>query len=128
MLKPLQPSITASIAASITSVLAVGTTLIAPFCLSRAAIAQYDSNPVPYDDIRQNNERDPLMGQGNGVDMYDLIHRSNLGTIDMQGFVEGQGAEIHDATSSFRAMQLQRLQQAQPIATPTGLTTLHLSE
>ncbi|TAF50920.1 MAG: hypothetical protein EAZ61_11715 [Oscillatoriales cyanobacterium] len=91
-----------------------------------AAQSTFD-NPNVFNDVRQGNERDPLLG-GSDIDMMDLIHRANLsGGRSLAEFAGSQSSQIQSAASDFRALQLQRLYQTQPLDTPAALS-LDLSE
>jgi len=86
-----------------------------------------DSTSDAFNDLRQDNERDPLLG-GSDIDMMDLIHRANLsGGRSLAEYISGQSAQIQNAASDFRALQLQRIHQSQAIATPDAVS-LELSE
>lgn len=79
-------------------------------------------NPNVFDDVRQGNERDPLLG-GSDINMMELIHRANLsGGRSLSEFVNGQSAQIQSAASDFRALQLQRLYQTQQVETPAAIS------
>lgn len=85
------------------------------------------NNSNVFDDVRQGNERDPLLG-GSDIDMMDLIHRANFsGGRSLAEFVGNQSAQIQSAASDFRALQLQRLYQTQSVDTPAAIS-LDLSE
>ncbi|NJN61415.1 MAG: hypothetical protein HC795_07700 [Coleofasciculaceae cyanobacterium RL_1_1] len=85
------------------------------------------NNPNVFDDVRQGNERDPLLG-GSDIDMMELIHRANLsGGRSLSEFIGSQSAQIQSAASDFRALQLQRLYQTQSVETPAAVS-LDLSE
>lgn len=80
-----------------------------------------------FDDVRQGNERDPLLG-GSDIDMMELIHRANLsGGRSLSEFIGSQSAQIQSAASDFRTLQLQRLYQTQSVETPAAVS-LDLSE
>ncbi len=79
-------------------------------------------NPNVFDDARQGNERDPLLG-GSDIDMMELIHRANLsGGRSLSEFIGSQSAQIQSAASDFRALQLQRLYQTQQVETPSAIS------
>jgi hypothetical protein len=91
-----------------------------------SAQTTFDNSNV-FDDVRQGNERDPLLG-GSDIDMMDLIHRANLsGGRSLAEFVGSQSIQIQSAASDFRTLQLQRLHQTQMVETPAAVS-LDLSE
>jgi hypothetical protein len=94
-----------------------------PFASAQSTL----NNSNVFDDVRQGNERDPLLG-GSDIDMMDLIHRANLsGGRSLAEFVGNQSIQIQSAASDFRTLQLQRLHQTQMVETPAAVS-LDLSE
>jgi hypothetical protein len=88
------------------------------------AIAQttYNNDSNVFDDVRQGNERDPLLG-GSEIDMMDLIHRANLsGGRSLAEFIGNQSAQIESVATDFRALQLQRLYQTSAVETPRAIS------
>ena len=91
-----------------------------------AAQLTYNTADV-FDDVRDSNERDPLMG-GSDIDMMDLIHRANLsGGRSLAEFIGSQSMQIQNVASDFRTLQLQRLYQSEGVETPNAVS-LDLSE
>lgn len=66
----------------------------------------------------------PNSSNGNGLDMFDLLHRAQQGTIRSQDeFLRDQQETIGEAAADFRARQQEALQQQQQPEIPTSSET-----
>jgi predicted PolB exonuclease-like 3'-5' exonuclease len=75
-------------------------------------------NVQPIEDFRLDNERDPFTGGDNsGFDMFELIHRANLGSSrSTSEFMLEQDENLNDEAANFRARQRELMQQQQQSA------------
>ncbi|HAZ45302.1 MAG TPA: hypothetical protein DDW76_33925 [Cyanobacteria bacterium UBA11369] len=115
-------------------------TKLALGCLAGSAIASLALFPQPtsaqftdaqpLQDWQQNPEsnRDPFSGKGDGgegpFDVFNMIHRANLGpTRSLGEFSEEQEESLDAAAAEFRKQQQQRLQQPNGVAPVTPANT-----
>ncbi|KPQ39162.1 MAG: hypothetical protein ACLFM4_05800 [Phormidium sp.] len=71
----------------------------------------------PFRDSPNTGDRDPMQGEG-GLDMLDIIHRSNLsGGQTLEDFRSGQEGRLNTAADDFRRRQLERIRQQDAIST-----------
>lgn len=84
----------------------------------QSTIAQTPS-AQPLQDFQTQDNPDPFSDRGNGTGVFDLIHRSQLGTLrNMDEFNAQQRKNLNDAAAEFREKQralLQQQQQAKPV-------------
>ena len=73
-------------------------------------------------DTKQGDSGSFFGGESGNFNPMDLIHRSQLGTLDWQGFSSQNRQQINSEADSFREKQRRRLQQgsSQPAKTQQG--------
>lgn len=81
------------------------------------------TNVNPLQDLNPEQNQDPFSNssEGNSFSMFDIIHRANLGSINIDDYSAEQNESLNNAAAEFRKQQLQRMQQQQ--ATPTNPVT-----
>jgi hypothetical protein len=104
----------------------VAGTAIASTVLPQPTSAQF-TDTQPLQDWQQNPEsnRDPFSGKGDGgeapFDVFNMIHRANLGpTRSLGEFTEEQQESLDAAAAEFRKQQQQRLQSPNGVVPVTG--------
>ncbi|WP_448574095.1 hypothetical protein [Trichothermofontia sp.] len=87
---------------------------LTPLILAQAGWAQETTNPLS--DFRPNAEQGPgsFSRSGNGLSVFDMIHRARLGNLDMDTFNQEQRQNLDDAAAQFRKQQRERLGTPQP--------------
>jgi len=71
----------------------------------------------PFRDSANTGDRDPMQGEG-GLDMLDIIHRSNLsGGQTLEQFRSGQEGRLNNAADDFRRRQLELIRQQNTVST-----------
>jgi len=84
------------------------------------ASAQTSSNQA-LPGLGSSDQNSDSFGGTNGLDMYDLFHRLQMGSMpSMSEFNQEQQRTINSAASNFRARQLERLRQQNPQQNPQG--------
>lgn len=81
------------------------------------------TNVNPLQDLNPEQNQDPFSSssEGNSFSMFDIIHRANLGSINIDDYSAAQNESLNNAAAEFRKKQLQRMQQQQ--ATPINQVT-----
>ncbi|MFB2982185.1 hypothetical protein [Microseira sp. BLCC-F43] len=104
----------------------VAGTAIASLLLPQPTSAQF-TDTQPLQDWQQNPEsnRDPFSGKGDGgeapFDVFNMIHRANLGpTRSLGEFTEEQQESLDAAAAEFRKQQQQRLQSPNGVVPAIG--------
>lgn len=65
------------------------------------------------------NEQDAFSGGGGQMNVMDLMHKAQLGTLtNMEDFTVEQRENLNSAADAFRAQQLQQMNQGQTQAAP----------
>ena len=71
------------------------------------------------------DNNDPFSSRGNGLGVFDLIHRATLGTgRSLEDFSSEQQKNLTDAAAEFRERQRQLIQQQQQSQPPEGTVPL----
>ncbi|WP_159788345.1 hypothetical protein [Sodalinema gerasimenkoae] len=71
----------------------------------------------PFRDSPNTGDRNPMQGEG-GLDMFDIIHRSNFGGgRTLEQFRSGQEGRLDNAADAFRRRQLELIRQQESIST-----------
>ncbi|UZQ55337.1 hypothetical protein OOK60_04485 [Trichothermofontia sichuanensis B231] len=90
---------------------------LAPLVVAQAGWAQENTNPLS--DFRPTAEQRSggFARSGNGLSVFDIIHRSRLGNLDMDAFSQEQQQNLDAAAAEFRKRQRERLgtPQVQPM-------------
>ncbi len=94
--------------------------------LPESTLAQVNgsSSANPLQDFQTKDSSDPFSDRGGGLNVLDLIHRSQLGNLrSLEDFSAEQHQNLNDAAAEFRAKQRQLLQQqSTPAAQTEGVT------
>lgn len=95
---------------------------IGAIALPQATFAQTPS-AQPLQDFNTQDSPDPFSDRGDGRGVFDLIHRSQLGTLrNMDEFNAQQRKNLNDAAAEFRERQRALLQQQQQQVQPLEVT------
>ena len=71
----------------------------------------------PFRDSPNTGDRNPMQGEG-GLDMFDIIHRSNFGGGQtLEDFRSGQEGRLNTAADDFRRRQLELIRQQDAVST-----------
>lgn len=92
--------------------------------LPQPSLAQSAPKPQPLQDLfptKDNN--DPFSSRGNGLGVFDLIHRATLSPgRSLEDFSSEQDKNLTDAATEFRERQRQLIQQQQQNQPSVGTT------
>ncbi|WP_449417444.1 hypothetical protein [Phormidium nigroviride] len=104
------------ISAIVAAVSAIGVAVVFLPQPSHAQNSGAQNSAQPLQDFQTQDSTDPFSGRGNGMGIFDLIHRSRLGTLrNMDEFSSEQQQNLNDAAAEFREKQRLLLeQQAKP--------------
>ncbi|NMG58288.1 hypothetical protein E1H12_07060 [Geitlerinema sp. P-1104] len=70
----------------------------------------------PFQDSPNMGDRNPMQGEG-GLDMFDIIHRSNFGNgPSLEQFRSGQEGRLDNAADAFRRRQLELIRQQDAVS------------
>ncbi len=97
--------------------------------LPQSILAQTCSDAQNLQGCPSPNERGSFSGGGGDLNVYDLIHNAQMGTLtNMNDFTAEQQENLNSAADNFRAQQLKRIQEAQQQAAPDNPAIAPISQ